>query len=99
MQSPNHWWDAEQSFLYVYHSHWCGWSLFGNNRHHILIRYYVAQSYPLRYVSCAGPPHHRVLERLLQRSMDLITNIFNRRVISHYQRFAEIRVFALPVQS
>lgn len=96
----------EQSFslggMYVYFinlTHINVRSSFGNNRHNILIRHYVAQADPLRHMSRAGSPNHSVFECLLQRPMDLVADAFNRGVIPHNQCFAEVRVFPLAVKS
>ena len=53
----------------------------------------MAQSYPLRHMSRARSPHHGILERLLQRTMYLIADLLNRRLVPHDQRFAEIGLF------
>lgn len=68
--------------------------------HHIFIRNYMTQSNSLRYMPRTGAPHQRVLERLLERTMNPIADILNRTITPHDQRLAKVRVdtFSLRVQ-
>lgn len=68
--------------------HCCNF-LFRNDRDHILISNHVAQPNPLRHVPCTCSPYHGIFECLLERSMDLVANIFNRRVVTNDQRLTE----------
>lgn len=43
-------------------------------------------------------PHHRILERLLQRPMDLVTHLLHRRITSHDQSFPKVWLFAFPLR-
>lgn len=63
----------------------------------VLIRYYMTQAYPLRDMPRARTPDQCVFERVFQRAVDLIADIFNRRVVPHYECFTEIRVYTLSV--
>lgn len=57
----------------------------------------MAKSNPLRDMSGTCPPYQGILERLLQRPVNLIADILDRRVTSHDQRLIEIGFFALSV--
>jgi hypothetical protein len=48
-----------------------------NNRHNILVSNYMAQSHPLRNMSSASTPYESILERVLQRPMNLIAYVFD----------------------
>ena len=50
---------------------------FRNNTDNILISNDMTQSYPLRHMSRTCSPYKSVLERFLERAMDLITHILN----------------------
>lgn len=51
--------------------------LFSDYRHDILIRYNVRKPNTLGNMSGTRTPNHRILERLFQCPMDLITHIFD----------------------
>lgn len=65
---------------------------------HILIRHQMAQPNALRNMPRARTPHKRILERILQTPMNLITNILNRRFLAHNQRLREVRINALALR-
>lgn len=71
-----------------------GNELFSNYRHDILIRHNVRKPNTLGNMSSTRPPNHRILERLLQRAMDLIADILDRRVVPDDQGLGEIGVFS-----
>jgi hypothetical protein len=48
-------------------------------------------------MSRTGSPHHRILERFLDRAMDLVTHIFDSGVSAHDECLVEVWFFALPV--
>lgn len=66
-----------------------------NYRNHILIRHNMRKSNPLWNMSRARTPDHGILERLLQGTMNLIADIFDRRVVADNQGLGEIGVFSL----
>jgi hypothetical protein len=72
-------------------------SLLGHYRNHILIRNNMTQSHPLRDMSRTRTPDQSILERLLQRPMDGVTDILDGRVAAHDQRLREVGVFSFPV--
>ena len=43
----------------------------------------------------ARTPHQGILERFLQRAVNLVAHILNGRVLAHDERFAEARFFSL----
>lgn len=45
----------------------------------------------------AYSPHERILERVLNRAMDLIADVLDRRLVPHNQRFREIGFDSFPV--
>lgn len=51
----------------------------------------MSQAHSLRNMSRARTPHHRILERFFQRTVDLIADVFNGSFIPYDERFAEIR--------
>ena len=50
----------------------------------------MPQSHALRHVPRAGPPHQRVLERLLQRAVYLVAHVLDARAGAHDQRLGEV---------
>lgn len=73
-------------------------NLFRNNRHNILVSHRVTQPDPLWYMSCACSPYHCVLEVVLERPMNLITDVLDGRVIPDDQCFAEVGFFPLAAR-
>lgn len=65
---------------------------------HVLIRNSVTETNSLRYVLSARAPHKSVLERLLERTMDLITHVLHARIAPNDQRFGEVRIDAFPAK-
>lgn len=43
----------------------------------------------------ARTPHQGILERFLQRAVNLVAHILNGRVLAHDERLAEVRLFSL----
>ena len=72
-------------------------SSFRNDRHNILVSYDVTQPNPLGNVTRTSSPHHGILERLFQRPMHLVTNLFDRRFVPYDQSFTKIGVFSLAL--
>jgi hypothetical protein len=68
---------------------------FRNNRNDIFVRDHMPQSHPLWDMSCAGPPHQSIFKRLLESSMDGITDILDRRVTTHDEGLVEVRLNTL----
>jgi hypothetical protein len=58
----------------------------------------MPQPHSLRHMPCTRAPHQRILERLLERAMHLITHILNRTPLAHNQCFTKIRRHALPLR-
>ena len=58
----------------------------------------MAQPHPLRHMPCTRTPHKRILKTLLQRPVDSIAHILNRRLIPHDEGIVEIRLDALPLR-
>ena len=72
-------------------------SSFRNNRHNILISYDMTQPNPLGNVTRTSSPHHGILERLFQRPMHLVTNLFDRRFVPNDQGLTKVGFFSLPL--
>ena len=70
---------------------------FRNNRHNILVSHDMTQPHPLGNVTGTSSPHHGILERLFQRPMHLVTNLFDRRFVPYDQSFTKVGFFSLPV--
>ena len=68
-----------------------------NYRDHILVRYDMRKPNPLRSMSRTRTPNHSILERFLQGTMNLITDILDRRVGANDQGLGEIRILSFPV--
>lgn len=64
---------------------------------HILIRHQVTQPNTLRNMPRARTPHKRILERIFQTPMNLITNVLNRRFLTHNQRLREVWINTLAL--
>lgn len=70
---------------------------FRNNRHNILVSYDMTQPNPLGDVTCTSSPHHGILERLFQRPMHLVTDLFNCWFVPYDQGFTKVGFFSLPL--
>lgn len=66
---------------------------------HILVCNFVTQSDTLRDVPCTGTPYERVLERLLEGAVYLVTDVFDGGIASDNQRLAEVWIcpFSAPI--
>ena len=61
----------------------------------ILIRDHVPQPYSLRNMFSTCSPHQCILESLLQRPMDLITHVLDRRVVADDERLVKVGLDSL----
>lgn len=59
----------------------------------------MPQPHPLGDMSRTRSPHHRILERLLQRPVDVVAHILDGRVAAADQSLGEIGFLALPIRS
>lgn len=72
-------------------------NLFGYNGNNILICYRMPQAHALWHMSGTGTPYQGIFKCILEGTVNLVTHVLNRGVLTHDKRLVEIRLCSLSV--